>query len=236
MSRKMLLVKGQCACCGNEQIIEICDYSPSVEKKLTLSEYFDYIFIGVNVCSSCGYVNDNISELVGKKTKEIVGSEKYKKTLDDGYMDGYKDLPFDEYKKYQGGVLGAFSMLYEAEKINNFKFAKIQNRLYNTICSVRGACFEDRCDSTDGKYDEKYDELIKKLTGEINVINEKCLSALPEPDASNPYEIIFVAECFTRADKYDFARSLIEKVREKYDFDEELEQYIEENLSEIEKL
>lgn len=236
MSRKMLLTKGKCACCGNEQIVEICDYTPSVEKVLTLSEYFDYIFIGVNVCSVCGYVNDNISELVGKKTKKIVDSEEYRKTLDDGYMNGYKDLPFDEYKKYQGGIFDAFSMIYEAEKINDFKFAKIQNRLYNIKSSVRGACFEDRCDSTDETYNEKYDELIKKLTSEINVINEKCLSALHEPDVNNPYEIIFVAECFTRAEKYDFAKTLIKKVREKYDFDEELEIYIEENLSEIEKL
>lgn len=233
----MELVKGECACCGEKQIFEIYSNSEMiVDKKLTLSKLFEYVAVNVNTCQNCGYSNDNLAELIGENVKEVVESNEYKKVLDDGFINDYKDLPTDAYKRFKGGAFEAMAMLYEKNNLLNFKYTKILKSIYNIKSSIRGYYFEDRCDLEDSKLEEKYDKVISFLTSELKILTEKCANTLIKYELTNPYEIIFVAEWFAKAEQYDFARQLIQKVKDEYEFNSELNDYVEEFLSEIETL
>jgi hypothetical protein len=237
MARNMKLITGVCACCGAKQTINVAEYTKENNRELSLTEYFDFKFVNTNFCENCGYVNDNITKLIGPHTKSVVASDKYQIAVDDGYMDGYEDVPYQEYEDMAIGEFDALAMLYKAEKNTGLMYAKIQNRIAELKSVLRGEYYETMCDNYDDEEDrEKYDAVVQHLTKQIEEADNECIKALKSVKLEYPYEVIFVAECLTRLYKYDKARELIAGVEANFTFDDELNDYIEEFLTEVERI
>lgn len=236
MFRKMELVRGNCACCGSSQIFEICKYEDEDfnSTRLTFAEYLDYVFINVNKCNECGYVNDDLSQLVGEHTREIVKSNEYKEILDNGFMGQYKELYGKYYESINCGVYDAFAKLYESENKFELKYFKILNTIYNLKSSLRAKYFEDMCEFGNEKDSKKYDELISMLTFQINNVNEKSVSNLMELQIDNKYAQILIAQIFSRSNRRDLAKNIVNIYSQKYQIDEQLEEFFKEITSEIE--
>lgn len=236
MARNMILSTGKCACCGKQ-----IDYD-SVEYKfeghdLTLTDYFDFKFIPVNLCENCGYVALDPTKLIGPNTKNVVATEKYQIAVDDGYIDGFEDVPFQEYEDYGIGMYDALAMLYKAENKTGITYAKIQNRIAELKSVLRGQYYENMCDVYDDEEERKvYDKLIDHLTKQIVSADNEAIKALKSVKLEYPFEVIMVAECLTRIDKYEQARELIAGVEANFTFDEELKDYIDEFLTEVERI
>ena len=237
MPREMKLVRGNCACCDKSQIFEINEYNPIFfEKQLTLSQYLDYIYINVNVCPDCGYVNDNLADDIGEKSRDYVDSNSYQKILNNGFMNEFKDISPEHYRLLRGGIFDALVKLYDINNIEDFKYVKILNTVYNIKSSIRSKYFEDYSDSSDDSLSEEYDDLIKKLTKELQKIAETSVKILMNFTVNNPYDAIFSAQWLARIEKFKAAKQLIREVQIQYEFDNELTSFIQEFLSEIEKV
>lgn len=236
MSRDMKLMTGKCACCGKQQTINMAFYSKSDRQDLNLTEYYDFKFVNVNFCENCGYVNNDLTKLIGEHTKSVVASERYQIAVDDGYMDGYEDLPYQEYEDMAIGEFDGLAMLYKAEKSTGLEYALIQHRIAELKSVLRGEYYETYCDKYDDEEREDYEALIDELSRQISEADNECMKALKNVKLKYPYEVIFVAECLTRVEKYDKARELIAGVEANFTFDEELKDYIEEFLTEVEKI
>lgn len=237
MARNMKLLTGKCACCGKQLSYDSVEYNEVSDKVLNLSEYFDFKFVNINFCENCGYVAPDPTKLIGPNTKSVVATEKYQIAVDDGYMDGYEDVPYQEYEELEIGLYDALAMLYKAENKCGLCYAKIQNRISELKSVLRGQYFENQCDNYDDEERrEEYDKLIAHLTKQIDDANSESLKALKSVKLEYPYEVIFVAECLTRIDKFDKARELIAGVEANFTFDDELKEYIEEFLTEVEKI
>jgi len=237
MARSMKLMTGRCACCGKQLTYESATYEESKDKDLTLTEYFDFKFVNVNFCENCGYVALDPTKLLGGTTKEIVASEKYQIAVDDGYMDGYEDVPYQEYEDMEVGLFDGLAMLYKAENKCGLTYALIQNRISELKSALRGQYFENQCDSYDDEERmEVYDKLIAHLSKQIENADNEALKALKTVKLEYPYDVIFVAECLTRVEKYDKARDLIAGVEANFTFNDELKEYVEEFLTEVEKI
>ncbi|MBQ7307506.1 MAG: hypothetical protein IJW82_03165 [Clostridia bacterium] len=74
------------------------------------------------------------------------------------------------------------------------------------------------------------------MTKQIKYADEECLKALKNVKLEYPYEVIFVAECLSKFDKYDKARDLIAGVEANFELNEELREYIDEFLTEVERV
>lgn len=237
MARNMKLITGKCACCGEKQTINVAEYTENNDKTLNLTEYYDFKFVNVNLCDNCGYVNDDLTKLVGPNTRNVVATEKYQTAVDDGYIDGYEDLPYSEYEEMAIGEYDGLAMLYKAENKCGLTYAKIQNRIAELKSVLRGQYYENMCDSYDDDEERtQYEEVIEHLSKQIKHADEECIKALKSVKLEYPYEVIFVAECLTRLEKFDKARDLIEGVKANFAFDEELKEYVDEFLTEVEKI
>ena len=238
MARNMKIITSTCACCKNKQTIEVAEYDNNSDNLLTMMEYNDFKFVPCNVCENCGYANIDISKLIGENSKAIVDSEPYKFVLDNGFIDGYKDLSYQEYLDTNVAQLDAMAMLYESEgEIQNLTYARLNDRIANIKASLRGEYSETMYGLDDD--DEEfliYQNLIKKLTQQINDANKKCYETLISINISYPYEIIFAAECLTKQKKYDMARKLISNLKKSFSFGRALNSYIENFLTEVEVL
>lgn len=237
MARNMKLITGKCACCGEKQTINVAEYTENNDKTLNLTEYYDFKFVNVNLCDNCGYVNDDLTKLIGPNTRNIVATEKYQIAVDDGYIDGYEDLPYSEYEEMAIGEYDGLAMLYKAENKCGLTYAKIQNRIAELKSVLRGQYYENMCDSYDDDEERtQYEEVIEHLSKQIKHADEECIKALKSVKLEYPYEVIFVAECLTRLEKFDKARDLIAGVEANFDLDEELREYVDEFLTEVEKI
>ena len=226
-----------CACCGEKQTINVAEYTENNDKTLNLTEYYDFKFVNVNLCDNCGYVNDDLTKLIGPNTRNIVATEKYQIAVDDGYIDGYEDLPYSEYEEMAIGEYDGLAMLYKAENKCGLTYAKIQNRIAELKSVLRGQYYENMCDSYDDDEERtQYEEVIEHLSKQIKHADEECIKALKSVKLEYPYEVIFVAECLTRLEKFDKARDLIAGVEANFDLDEELREYVDEFLTEVEKI
>lgn len=238
MARNMKLVTGKCACCGAKVTMNVAEYTEEDDKMLNIMEYFDYKFVSINYCENCGYTNSNLTKLVGENTRKIVASEEYQNAVDDGYIDGYEDLPYQEYEDMAVGEYDAMAMIYKKEgKTNTITYAKLQNRIAELKSVLRGQYYENLCDSYDDDEERTaYQELVNVLTSQINEANNECYQALKSVKLMYPYEVIFVAECLAKLEKFKKARELIEGVEANFNIDEELKEYIDEFLTEVEKI
>lgn len=238
MARNMKLITSNCACCGKKQTINVAEYTENNDKTLNLTEYFDFKFVNINFCENCGYVNGDLSKLVGPNTKSVVATEKYQIAVDDGFMDDFEDLPYEDYyEEMEIGLFDALAMLYKAENKCGLTYAKIQNRISDLKSVLRGKYYETMCDNYDNVEErQEYERGIDYLTKLIKHADDECIKALKNVKLEYPYEVIFVAECLTRLDKYDKARDLIAGVKANFSFNEELDEYIEEFLTEVERV
>ena len=240
MARNMKLITGKCACCGQQQTINVAEYNESRERVLNLTEFFDFKYVNINLCDNCGYVNGDVSKLLGPNTKNVVATEKYQIAVDDGFMDGFEDFyesDYDETAEMQIGMYDALAMLYKAENKCGLTYAKIQNRISELKSVARGTYYENMCDNYDDEEERmEYKRLIEHLTKQIKYADEECLKALKNVKLEYPYEVIFVAECLSKFDKYDKARDLIAGVEANFELNEELREYIDEFLTEVERV
>ena len=235
MARSMKVVTVKCACCGNKQTIEKVEYTPSQDSELHLMEYMDFKYIPCNVCTNCGYVSKNIDLLLGAKTRQIVASEVYKRIHDYGFIEGYKDLGYNEYLETNIGDLDAMELLYEAEGKSNLTFARLNSRIAEIKTSLRGEYTENmyQLDDDDPEF-KLYSKLISNLTEQIDDATKKCYETLIKLDLKGPYEILFAAEVLTRVNAYAKARKLVSNLKKNYTFDGELNRYVNNFLTEVE--
>ena len=140
MIRNKGLVKGICACCGNMQIFELCEfYDENVNNnKLTFAEYLDYKSVNMDFCTKCAYINDDITKLIGKHTRDVLNSKEYQKIRDDEFIEEYKDLYGTYYRKFDCGNYESFAMLYEADNVVNFQYIKILAAIFEIKSSKSG--------------------------------------------------------------------------------------------------
>ncbi|MBQ7307900.1 MAG: hypothetical protein IJW82_05150, partial [Clostridia bacterium] len=139
MARNMKIITSTCACCKNKQTIEIAQYDNVSDQTLKMMEYNDFRFVPCNICENCGYVNTDISKLIGQNSKAITESEPYKFVLDNGFMDGFKKLSYQEYLDTNVAQLDAMAMLYESEgETNSLTYARLNDRIANIKAALRG--------------------------------------------------------------------------------------------------
>ena len=238
MLRNKGLVKGICACCGDMQIFELCEFydENADNNKLTFAEYLDYKSANMGFCSKCGYINDNITKLIGKHTIDVVNSKEYKKIQDDYFIEEYKDLYGAYYRKFDCGDYESFAMLYEADDKVDFLYIKILAAIFEIKSSIRAEYFEDRCDMENEKDEARYDALISSLTRQMEYSNKKAIVALKELQPESRYSNILVAEILSRDGRVDLAREIINNYNERYQIDEELQEFFKEITSEIETI
>lgn len=232
----MKLIDGACGCCGKQQKFEIADFKISESNLLRLQDYYDFKYVGYNICERCGYVSTHITDEVRENIKNLVSSDGYKRVLNDGFMEGFKDLDFQDYEKFQCGELDALALLFEKTGKYNFEYAKVVSRIYEVKKSIRGVYIENMADMDDEDYDEVCDKLIKRLSEEISNSAMKCMQILSEIEINHPFEAIFVAECCTRVNKYNFAKELIDQVKYNFELDPELQRYVEEFMTKVERI
>lgn len=236
MPLNMKLEDCVCACCGHRQKVETGKYKMSEYEFLDLQEYYDFKFVGVNVCASCGYASEKISDPASAKVKKLVASANYQDVLNCKYLDNFKDLPFDEYEQFKNGDADALALVWEEEGKTGIEYAKLQSWIYELKSSMRNICYENVADIGDKNFADKYWDLIHILSEQMHASLQKCLMAVSGTNISNPYEAIFVAENLTRAGDYDSARKLVGNLNSSFEVDEELQKYIEEFLTKVEKI
>lgn len=235
MARNMKLVTGICACCGKKQDIQVVEYQEVADNKMHLMEYNDFKYVNCNVCNNCGYAAANITKLIGSSTKVAVKNEAYHYILDNGFMAGFEDLDYQEYLETNVAQLDAMSMLYEIEGKTNLTYARLTSRIADIKSALRGEYSETMYGLDEDDEDYKvYQALIKTLTDQINEANAKCYKTLKTLKIQYPYEVLFVAECLTKVNKYKKARELIADLEKHFELDKELKAYVENFLTEVE--
>lgn len=236
MAINMVLAKCKCACCGKQQTIEINESENVVETEVNLINYLDSKFISLNVCNNCGYVGQDISALLGKSTKAIVKSQDYQFYLDDGYIEGFEEVPYQEYEDFYVGIYDAMSYLLKKEGLENFTYVKVLHQIFSLKKTLCGTYFENKIDKDSEKWNPIYDDLINHLNNQAKNANEECIRVLKNLPLDNPFKVIFLAECLTNSYKYSQARELIESLSKKVKIEDDLQEYIDEFLTEVERV
>lgn len=235
MAVNMVLGQGVCACCGKKQTLDINQTKIDEGKVLDILNYFDLKFIRPNICENCGYVAEDLTKLIGTKTKAIVKSKEYQASLDNGFMQGFEDVPYQEYEDYYVGCYDAMSLLYRLENIENFTYAKVLNQIATLKKTLCGVYFENKIDKDSEKWNPIYENLINHLSNQSKNAFEECIRVLKNINLDSPYKVIFAAEILSSVYKYKQARELIESLKD-YTIDEDLQEYIDEFLTEVERV
>ena len=230
----MQLKTGFCTCCGSSQTVnvrsEIENYTSD------LAKYFDFKRLNLNTCSNCGFVAEDITTFFGLGVFPIVQSKEYRELLDNSYMDGYKDLPEQDYQKVSVGQFEAYVLLCKEEN-KLLDLAKALAYISDIKRMLSSTYNENKYDYDYDEYQERYDEISEKLFNEAQKANAECIEVLKQVNIEpNYYFDVFVAERYAIAEKYKHAKNIIDRVYQNTNFDDEMKNYINEFLTEVEKL
>lgn len=240
MENSFVTVKEKCSHCGHEAEFfypsNIVNKNQNIDfEHITLQSYSCYRDIIVSYCQNCHTVKHNLFDADREKDDAILNSVVYNDLLNYNYVTNH-DMHFKFLQESGANIYDCYAIFclnyndFETEIRALFKAAELKLEIPRRYIEM---LYEYGYDELDDVKAEVY-EIVKEVKESAKDNYEAILELLEKVENKNVYLRLLKAETLAKLNRKEDANLYLNKIKEKYNIDNELFEFVKSKISEVE--